>query len=75
MCVDACSFGVYSVHLLDFTYNGFTGIQSKAFTLNFQLPGDKILGLGIFFLAIGIPDSAKGFYSQIEALACLESNR
>ncbi|XP_057480677.1 dolichyl-diphosphooligosaccharide--protein glycosyltransferase subunit 2-like [Actinidia eriantha] len=40
-----------------------------------NLPGDKILGLANFFLAIGIPGSAKDFYDQIDALACLESNR
>ncbi|KAE9460641.1 hypothetical protein C3L33_07396, partial [Rhododendron williamsianum] len=53
---------------------GLTAVAS-ATSGSINLPGDKILGLGIFFLAIGIPDSAKGFYSQIEALACLESNR
>ncbi|KAL6972359.1 proteasome regulatory particle base subunit, partial [Sarracenia purpurea var. burkii] len=40
-----------------------------------RLPGDKILGLAKFFLAIGIPGNAKDFYNQIDALACLESNR
>ncbi|KAL6968188.1 proteasome regulatory particle base subunit [Sarracenia purpurea var. burkii] len=40
-----------------------------------NLPGDKILGLAKFFLAIGIPGNAKDFYNQIDALACLESNR
>ncbi|XP_057484343.1 dolichyl-diphosphooligosaccharide--protein glycosyltransferase subunit 2-like [Actinidia eriantha] len=40
-----------------------------------NLPGDKILGLANFFLAIGIPGSSKDFYDQIDALACLESNR
>ncbi|XP_058197143.1 dolichyl-diphosphooligosaccharide--protein glycosyltransferase subunit 2-like [Rhododendron vialii] len=53
---------------------GLTAVAS-ATSGSINLPGDKILGLGKFFLAIGIPDSAKGFYSQIEALACLESNR
>ncbi|KAI8523056.1 hypothetical protein RHMOL_Rhmol13G0044900 [Rhododendron molle] len=53
---------------------GLTAVAS-ATSESINLPGDKILGLAKFFLAIGIPDSAKGFYSQIEALACLESNR
>ncbi|KAI7995750.1 Dolichyl-diphosphooligosaccharide--protein glycosyltransferase subunit 2 [Camellia lanceoleosa] len=39
------------------------------------LPGAKILGLAKFFLGIGIPGNAKDFYNQIDALACLESNR
>ncbi|KAF7121348.1 hypothetical protein RHSIM_Rhsim13G0036100 [Rhododendron simsii] len=53
---------------------GLTAVAS-ATSESINLPGDKILGLAKFFLAIGIPDSAKGLYSQIEALACLESNR
>ncbi|KAA8543380.1 hypothetical protein F0562_021125 [Nyssa sinensis] len=40
-----------------------------------DLPGDKILGLAKFFLAIGVPGDAKNLYNQIDALACLESNR
>uniref|UniRef100_A0A5B7AM07 Dolichyl-diphosphooligosaccharide--protein glycosyltransferase subunit 2 n=1 Tax=Davidia involucrata TaxID=16924 RepID=A0A5B7AM07_DAVIN len=40
-----------------------------------DLPGDKILGLAKFFLGIGIPGDAKNLYNQIDALACLESNR
>lgn len=40
-----------------------------------QLPGDKVLGLAKFFLGIGIPGSAKDFYYQIDALACLENTR
>ncbi|GMP93312.1 hypothetical protein CsSME_00043201 [Camellia sinensis var. sinensis] len=40
-----------------------------------MLPGAKILGLAKFFLGIGIPGNAKDFYNQIDALACLESNR
>ncbi|KAL7200897.1 hypothetical protein ACSBR1_032760 [Camellia fascicularis] len=40
-----------------------------------DLPGAKILGLAKFFLGIGIPGNAKDFYNQIDALACLESNR
>ncbi|THG19825.1 hypothetical protein TEA_028914 [Camellia sinensis var. sinensis] len=40
-----------------------------------NLPGAKILGLAKFFLGIGIPGNAKDFYNQIDALACLESNR
>lgn len=40
-----------------------------------NLPGDKILGLAKFFLAVGIPGNAKDLYYQIDALAYLESNR
>lgn len=46
-----------------------------AFITNLQLPGDKISGLAKFFLGIGVPGNAKDFYYQIDALACLESNR
>ncbi|PSS14035.1 Dolichyl-diphosphooligosaccharide--protein glycosyltransferase subunit 2 like [Actinidia chinensis var. chinensis] len=42
---------------------------------NLKLPGDKIFGFAIFFLGIGIPGNAKDLYNQIDALACLESNR
>ncbi|KAK8658613.1 hypothetical protein V6N13_036816 [Hibiscus sabdariffa] len=44
-------------------------------TGNLNLPGDKILGLAKFFLGIGVPGDAKDFFYQIDALACLESNR
>ncbi|KAJ7977223.1 dolichyl-diphosphooligosaccharide--protein glycosyltransferase subunit 2-like [Quillaja saponaria] len=40
-----------------------------------NLSGDKILGLAKFFLGIGIPGDGKDFFNQIDALACLESNR
>ncbi|KAF8394261.1 hypothetical protein HHK36_020468 [Tetracentron sinense] len=40
-----------------------------------NLPGDKILCLAKFFLAIGIPGSAKDLFNQIDSLACLENNR
>lgn len=40
-----------------------------------QLPGDKIVGLGKFFLGVGIPGDAKDFFNQIDALACLEDNK
>ncbi|KAF7153377.1 hypothetical protein RHSIM_Rhsim01G0262400 [Rhododendron simsii] len=40
-----------------------------------NLPGSKIFGLAKFFLGIGIPGNAKDLYNQIDALACLESNR
>ncbi|XP_004493790.1 dolichyl-diphosphooligosaccharide--protein glycosyltransferase subunit 2-like isoform X2 [Cicer arietinum] len=40
-----------------------------------DLPGDKILGLANFFLAIGVPGSAKDFFNQVESLALLESKR
>ena len=46
-----------------------------AFGSNLQVPADKILGLAKFFLGIGIPGNAKDLYNQIDALACLESNR
>uniref|UniRef100_A0A166FZN8 Dolichyl-diphosphooligosaccharide--protein glycosyltransferase subunit 2 n=1 Tax=Daucus carota subsp. sativus TaxID=79200 RepID=A0A166FZN8_DAUCS len=42
---------------------------------NLNLPGDKISGLAKFFLGIGVPGNAKDLYYQIDALACLESNR
>lgn len=42
---------------------------------NLQLPGNKIFGLAKFFLGVGIPGNAKDLYNQIDALACLESNR
>ncbi|XP_039048357.1 dolichyl-diphosphooligosaccharide--protein glycosyltransferase subunit 2-like [Hibiscus syriacus] len=44
-------------------------------TGNIDLPRDKILGLAKFFLGIGVPGDAKDFFYQIDALACLESNR
>ncbi|CAK9171431.1 unnamed protein product [Ilex paraguariensis] len=50
-------------------------MPSKAFGSNLQVPADKILGLAKFFLGIGIPSNAKDLYNQIDALACLESNR
>uniref|UniRef100_A0A1J3GK09 Dolichyl-diphosphooligosaccharide--protein glycosyltransferase subunit 2 n=1 Tax=Noccaea caerulescens TaxID=107243 RepID=A0A1J3GK09_NOCCA len=40
-----------------------------------NLPGDKIVGLGKFFLGVGIPGDAKDFFNQIDALACLEDNK
>ncbi|KAJ7972635.1 dolichyl-diphosphooligosaccharide--protein glycosyltransferase subunit 2-like [Quillaja saponaria] len=40
-----------------------------------KLSEDKILGLAKFFLGIGIPGHGKDFFNQIDALACLESNR
>uniref|UniRef100_A0A2P2LYJ5 Dolichyl-diphosphooligosaccharide--protein glycosyltransferase subunit 2 n=3 Tax=Rhizophora mucronata TaxID=61149 RepID=A0A2P2LYJ5_RHIMU len=40
-----------------------------------HIPGDKILGLAKFFLAVGIPGDAKDLFSQVDSLACLENNR
>ncbi|CAA0832185.1 Dolichyl-diphosphooligosaccharide--protein glycosyltransferase subunit 2 [Striga hermonthica] len=40
-----------------------------------NLPWEKILGLAKFFLGVGIPGSARDFYYQIHALACLENIR
>ncbi|KAE8709373.1 Dolichyl-diphosphooligosaccharide--protein glycosyltransferase subunit 2 [Hibiscus syriacus] len=48
---------------------------AAATTGNINIPGDKILGLAEFFLGIGVPGDAKDFFYQIDALACLESNR
>ncbi|KAM0860951.1 hypothetical protein ACQ4PT_046220 [Festuca glaucescens] len=41
----------------------------------FNIPGEKILGLGKFFLGIGLPGSAKDCFNQIESLSLLENNR
>ncbi|GAB4861997.1 proteasome regulatory particle base subunit [Ancistrocladus abbreviatus] len=42
---------------------------------NVNVPGDKILGLAKFFLAVGIPGDGHDFYDQIDSLAFLESNK
>ncbi|XP_010262349.1 PREDICTED: dolichyl-diphosphooligosaccharide--protein glycosyltransferase subunit 2-like [Nelumbo nucifera] len=39
-----------------------------------NLPGDKIVGLGKFFLGIGIPGTARDLFDQLDSLACLENN-
>ncbi|CAJ1968186.1 unnamed protein product [Sphenostylis stenocarpa] len=53
---------------------GFTAFAA-ATSGKINLPGDTILGLAKFFLGIGIPGDAKEFFSQVESLAFLESNR
>jgi oligosaccharyltransferase complex subunit delta (ribophorin II) len=40
-----------------------------------NIPGEKVLGLGKFFLGIGLPGSAKDCFNQIESLSFLENNR
>lgn len=45
------------------------------FLLALQIPGEKLLGLAKFFLAIGVPGDSKDLFYQINALSCLENNR
>ncbi|KAG2593757.1 hypothetical protein PVAP13_5NG012606 [Panicum virgatum] len=40
-----------------------------------NIPSEKVLGLGKFFLGIGLPGSAKDCFNQIESLSFLENNR
>ncbi|KAI4341772.1 hypothetical protein MLD38_026456 [Melastoma candidum] len=40
-----------------------------------DIPGEVLLGLAKFFLAIGVPGDSKDLFYQINALACLENNR
>ena len=42
---------------------------------NLQIPSEKVLGLGKFFLGIGLPGSTKDCFNQIESLSFLENNR
>ena len=69
-------FTVLIVVVIDFLYlYSFKAAFICAFITFLQLPGDKISGLAKFFLGIGVPGNAKDLYYQIDALACLESNR
>lgn len=49
--------------------------SSASLVLYLQILGDKILGLAKFFLSAGVPGDAKDFFTQVDALACLENNR
>lgn len=66
--------GLFSAFMIIFTCCTFI-LYIKFLVFNLQLPGNKIFGLAKFFLGIGIPGNAKDLYNQIDALACLESNR
>ncbi|KAG8054260.1 hypothetical protein GUJ93_ZPchr0001g30369 [Zizania palustris] len=53
---------------------GVTSFANVA-SVKLNIPGEKILGLAKFFLAIGLPGSAKDCFNQIESLSLLENNR
>jgi len=53
---------------------GVTSFATVA-TGKLNIPGEKVLGLGKFFLGIGLPGSAKDCFNQIESLSFLENNR
>jgi len=53
---------------------GVTSFATVA-TGKLNIPGEKVVGLGKFFLGIGLPGSAKDCFNQIESLSFLENNR